>query len=150
MHKSTISIGIIKGGENINVVPYKTEILIDRRITNTENIKTSFAHMKNFIKKHEPNAKISFLTGTNSFSSNPNNSFLKSLKNSYKLIKGKNPIFLSSIGVSDGRYFADDSINIINVGPGDGDEGHRSNEKLLNTDIVEYYLILSNFLNKLD
>ena len=150
MHKSTISIGIIKGGENINVVPYKTEILIDRRITSKENIKKSFAHMKNFIKKHEPNVKISFLTGTNSFSSNLNNSYLKSLKNSYKLVKGKNPIFLSSIGVSDGRYFADDNINIINVGPGDGNEGHRSNEKLLNSDIVEYYLILSNFLKKLD
>ena len=39
IHKSTISIGIIKGGENINVVPFKTEILIDRRITSKENIK---------------------------------------------------------------------------------------------------------------
>ena len=149
VHKSTISIGIIKGGENINVVPYKTEILIDRRITNKEKIKKSFINLKNFIIKHEPSAKVKFLTGTNPFKSNPRNSYLTSLKNSYKSIKKKNPIYLSSIGVSDGRYFSDENVNIINVGPGSGDEGHKSNEKLLNSDLIDYYSILNNFLKKL-
>ena len=60
-------------------------------------------------------------------------------------IKKKNPKYLSSIGVSDGRYFADDKVNIINVGPGSGDEGHKSNEKLINKDILEYYLILISY-----
>ena len=149
VHKSTISIGIIKGGENINVVPYKAEILIDRRITNKENIKLSFTHLKKFITNFEPSAKVKFLTGTNSFKSNPKNFYLASLKNSYKLVKRKNPIYLSSIGVSDGRYFSDENVDIINVGPGSGDEGHKSNEKLLNSDIKDYYLILKNFLSKL-
>ena len=149
MHKSTISIGIIKGGENINVVPYKAEILIDRRITSKENIKLSFTHLKKFITNFEPSAKVKFLTGTNSFKSNPKNFYLASLKNSYKLVKRKNPIYLSSIGVSDGRYFSDENVDIINVGPGSGDEGHKSNEKLLNSDIKDYYLILKNFLSKL-
>ena len=149
VNKSTISIGIIKGGENINVVPFKAEILIDRRITSKEKIKSSFAHLKKFITKYEPRAKVTFLTGTNPFKSNPKNFYLTSLKNSYKFFKRKNPIYLSSIGVSDGRYFSDENVNIINVGPGSGDEGHKSNEKLLNSEIVDYYLILKNFLNKL-
>ena len=69
---------------------------------------------------------------------------------SYKKIKKNSPKFLSSIGVSDGRYFADDKVNIINVGPGSGDEGHKSNEKLINKELLENYLILKDFLNKLN
>ena len=51
----------------------QSEISIDRRITSKENIKTSFAHLKNFITTYEPTAKIKFLTGTNQFKSNPKN-----------------------------------------------------------------------------
>ncbi len=149
IHKSTINVGIIKGGENVNVVPFKTEILVDRRITHKEKITTAFSHLKKFINKTEKSLKIEFITGTNPFKSNPKNMYLNELKKSYKKIKKKNPKFLSSIGVSDGRYFADDKVNIINVGPGSGDEGHKSNEKLVNKDILEYYLILKDFLNKL-
>mgnify|MGYP003308722722 CR=1 FL=1 len=50
VHKSTINIGMIDGGENVNVVPYKTKIVIDRRITHKENIKKSFNEIKNFKK----------------------------------------------------------------------------------------------------
>ena len=149
VHKSTISIGIIKGGENINVVPFKTEILIDRRITSKENIKFSYTHLKTYLNKKFKNVKIEFLTGTNPFKSNPKNIYLLNLIKSYKKIKKSSPKFLSSIGVSDGRYFADDKVNIINVGPGTGDEGHKSNEKLLNSDLADYYLILMSFLKKL-
>ena len=46
-------------------------------------------------------------------------------------------------------YFSDENVNIINVGPGSGDEGHKSNEKLLNSDLIDYYSILNNFLKKL-
>ena len=149
IHKSTISIGIIKGGENVNVVPFKTEILIDRRITSKESVKKSYTHLKSYINKKFNKPKIEFLTGTNPFKSNTKNIYLKNLIKSYKKIKKMNPKFLSSIGVSDGRYFADDKVNIINVGPGSGDEGHKSNEKLINRELLEYYLILENFLNKL-
>lgn len=150
IHKSTISIGIVSGGENVNVVPFKISILIDRRITDKENITTSYKNLKKFINKHSPLAKVEFLTGTNPFKSNPNNKYLKLLKKSYQKINKSNPKFLSSIGVSDGRYFADDKVSIINVGPGTGDEGHKSNEKLLNSDLIDYYLILDNFLNKIN
>ena len=65
------------------------------------------------------------------------------------MITKKNAKFLSSIGVSDGRYFADDKINIINIGPGTGSEGHKSNEKLINKDLIDYFYILENFLSKI-
>ena len=51
--------------------------------------------------------------------------------------------------VSDGRYFADDDVNIINIGPGTGSEGHKSNEKLINKDLLDYFFILEHFLHKI-
>jgi acetylornithine deacetylase/succinyl-diaminopimelate desuccinylase-like protein len=150
VHKSTINIGMINGGENVNVVPYKTKIVIDRRITHKENIKKSFDQIKSFIKKIDRSAKIKFLTGTNPFKSNKSNFYLAELSKSKKLITKRKAKFLSSIGVSDGRYFADDNVNIINIGPGTGSEGHKSNEKLINQDIVDYFLILKDFLSKIN
>ena len=141
---------MINGGENVNVVPYKTKIVIDRRITHKENIKKSFDQIKKFILKIDSSAKIKFLTGTNPFKSNKSNFYLTELSKSKKLITGKNAKFLSSIGVSDGRYFADDNVNIINIGPGTGSEGHKSNEKLINKDIVNYFLILKDFISKIN
>lgn len=150
VHKSTINIGMINGGENVNVVPYKTKIVIDRRITHKENIKKSFDQIKSFIKKIDRSAKIKFLTGTNPFKSNKSNFYLAELSKSKKLITKRKAKFLSSIGVSDGRYFADDNVNIINIGPGTGSEGHKSNEKLINKDIVNYFLILKDFISKIN
>ena len=148
-HKSTINIGIVSGGENVNVVPSKTNIMIDRRITHKEDVKKAFAEIKNFILRIDKSAKIKFLTGTNPFKSNKSNIYLKELSNSKEVITGKKPRFLSSIGVSDGRYFADDDVNIINIGPGTGSEGHKSNEKLINKDLLDYFFILEHFLLKI-
>ena len=147
-HKSTINVGIISGGENVNVVPSKTRIVVDRRITHKEDVKKAFNEIKNFILKVDRSAKVKFLTGTNPFKSNKSNIYLKELSKSKELITGQKSKFLSSIGVSDGRYFADENVNIINIGPGTGSEGHKSNEKLINKDLVDYFLLLENFLLK--
>ena len=145
---STLNVGIVTGGENVNVVPYKTKVVIDRRITHKENVKKAFNEIKSFILKIDKSAKIKFITGTNPFKSNKSNIYLKELSKSKRLITGKKLEFLSSIGVSDGRYFADDNINIINIGPGSGSEGHKSNEKIINKDLIDYFYLLENFLLK--
>jgi len=147
--KSSINIGIINGGENVNVVPHITNFQIDRRITMKENINNSFKEIRSFIKKIDKSAKVSFLTGTNAFKSNKSNLYLKSLINSYFLVNKKKPKFLNSIGVSDGRYFANKKINIINIGPGNGDQGHKSNETLNINELEDYFLILKNFIKSI-
>ena len=38
--------------------------------------------------------------------------------------------------------------SILEIGPGTGSEGHKSNEKLINKDLIEYLLLLENFLLK--
>ena len=146
---STMNIGLIEGGHNVNVVPADAYFQIDRRITKQEKVTSSFHELKQFIQKCDPSAKVIFDTGTNGFSSNKNNIYLNKLYNSYLAVKKNKPKFLSCIGVSDGRYFANDKINIVNIGPGDGDEGHKSNEKMKISDLFDYYKILCDFLKNL-
>ena len=43
---------------------------------------------------------------------------------------GRKVKFLNATGVSDGRYYADDGIEIINFGPGSGAQGHAANESV--------------------
>jgi len=45
--------------------------------------------------------------------------------------------FLNATGVSDGRYYADDGIEIINFGPGSGAQGHAANESVPISEMVE-------------
>ena len=73
----------------------------------------SESEIKKFIMRIDNSAKIKFLTGTNPFKSNKSNFYLTELSKSKKLITKRKAKFLSSIGVSDGRYFADDNVNII-------------------------------------
>jgi acetylornithine deacetylase/succinyl-diaminopimelate desuccinylase family protein len=146
---STMNIGLINGGHNVNVVPSDAYFQIDRRITKKEKVDTSFEELKKFIKKIDPTAKVIFDTGTNGFSSNKNNIYLNKLYKSCFDIKKNKPKFLSCIGVSDGRYFANDKINIVNIGPGDGNEGHRSNEKMKISELFDYYKILCSFVKTL-
>ena len=50
---------------------------------------------------------------------------------------GRKPKFLNATGVSDGRYYADDGIEIINFGPGSGAQGHAANESVPISEMVE-------------
>ena len=59
-HKSTINVGIVSGGENVNVVPSKTRIVVDRRITHKEDVKKAFNEIKKFILKVDKSAKVKF------------------------------------------------------------------------------------------
>ena len=146
---STMNIGLMNGGHNVNVVPSNAYFQIDRRITKKEKVDSSFQELKQFIQKYDPTAKVLFDTGTNGFSSNKNNIYLNKLYHSYLSVKKTKPRFLSCIGVSDGRYFANDKINIVNIGPGDGNEGHRSNEKMKISELFDYYNILCDFIKNL-
>ena len=75
--KSTINIGLIKGGHNVNVVPAQAYFQVDRRITKKESIRSSFKEMKKIIQKEDKTAKVVFNTGTNSFASNKKNQYLQ-------------------------------------------------------------------------
>jgi acetylornithine deacetylase/succinyl-diaminopimelate desuccinylase-like protein len=73
---------------------------------------------------------VEFLTGTNGFFAPENGRAVAAFEAAIKKHSGRKVKFLNATGVSDGRYYADAGIEIINFGPGSGAQGHAANESV--------------------
>jgi acetylornithine deacetylase/succinyl-diaminopimelate desuccinylase family protein len=132
--RSTVNVGMFHGGHNTNVVPSACTVEIDRRLLPREDVTSAFAELKQVINDAgEPRGSyaVEFLTGTNGFVSPKRRAVgVAALEAAIAARTGKKAMFLNATGVSDGRYFARDRIEIINFGPGSGAQGHAANESV--------------------
>ncbi|HEY6980832.1 ArgE/DapE family deacylase [Reyranella sp.] len=138
--KSTVNIGMFHGGHNTNVVPATCTVEIDRRLLPDEKVKDAFAELKRVVDGvGEPRSQygVEFLTGTNGFFAPENGQVVAAFESVVKQQTGRKVKFLNATGVSDGRYYADDGIEIINFGPGSGTQGHAANESVPVAEMVE-------------
>ncbi len=138
--KSTVNIGMFHGGHNTNVVPAACTVEIDRRLLPDERVKDAFNELKRVIDAvGEPSSlyKVEFLTGTNGFHAPQRGRAVAAFQAAVRSRAGRKVKFLNATGVSDGRYYADDKIEIINFGPGSGAEGHAANESVPIAEMVE-------------
>jgi len=138
--KSTVNLGLFHGGHNTNVVPSACTVEIDRRLLPGETVKDAFAELKRVLGGvGEPKAlyKLEFLTGTNGFFAPEGGQAVAAFEAAVKKETGRKVKFLNATGVSDGRYYADDGIEIINFGPGSGAQGHAANESVPVAEMVE-------------
>jgi acetylornithine deacetylase/succinyl-diaminopimelate desuccinylase family protein len=138
--KSTVNIGMFHGGHNTNVVPSACTVEVDRRLLPDEKVKDAFKELKQVIDGvGEPKSQyaVEFLTGTNGFTAPANGQTVAAFESVVKDQTGRQVKFLNATGVSDGRYYADDKIEIINFGPGSGAEGHAANESVPIAEMVE-------------
>lgn len=128
--QSTMNIGIFRGGENTNVVPNLARVEIDRRLLPEEKIVEAFAEIEALVLAHPEADHLScrLLTGTNGFRAPHDGPLVSALCDAIAGVTGAPARFLKDTGASDGRYFADDGIEIVNFGPGAGWQGHRANE----------------------
>jgi acetylornithine deacetylase/succinyl-diaminopimelate desuccinylase family protein len=138
--QSTINVGMFHGGHNTNVVPSACTVEIDRRLLPDETVKDAFAELKKVIEgvgESRSQYAVEFLTGTNGFFADENGQTVTAFKAAVKSKTGRTVKFLNATGVSDGRYYADDGIEIINFGPGSGAQGHAANESVPIAEMVE-------------
>ena len=138
--QSTVNIGMFHGGHNTNVVPSACTVEIDRRLLPDEKVKDAFTELKRVIDGvGEPKSmySVAFLTGTNGFFAPENGRTVAAFEAVVKRQTGRKVKFLNATGVSDGRYYADDKIEIINFGPGSGAQGHAANESVPIAEMIE-------------
>lgn len=138
--KSTVNVGMFHGGHNTNVVPSACAVEIDRRLLPNEKVKDAFAELKHVVDGvGEPKSQYSveFLTGTNGFFAPENGQVVAAFESVVEEQTGRKVKFLNATGVSDGRYYADDGIEIINFGPGSGTQGHAANESVPIAEMVD-------------
>lgn len=131
--RSTMNVGLIRGGHNTNAVPDTCIVELDRRLLPDEHYEEAFREMRDVIDAAgEPAASLGFelLTATNGFAAPADGPCVSALAAAIEARTGAPARFLSAVGVSDGRYFADDGIEIVNFGPGAGSEGHAANESV--------------------
>jgi len=138
--KSTVNIGMFHGGHNTNVVPSACTVEIDRRLLPNEKVKDAFKELKKVVDGvGEPKSMyaVEFLTGTNGFFAPENGAAVGAFEAAVKAHSRRKVKFLNATGVSDGRYYADDGIDIINFGPGSGAQGHAANESVPIAEMVD-------------
>jgi acetylornithine deacetylase/succinyl-diaminopimelate desuccinylase family protein len=138
--KSTVNVGMFHGGHNTNVVPSACTVEIDRRLLPGEKVTDAFKELKRTVDAvGEPKNlySVEFLTGTNGFFAPENGRAVAAFEQAVKEQTGRKVKFLNATGVSDGRYYADDGIEIINFGPGSGAQGHAANESVPIAQMVE-------------
>lgn len=142
--QSTLNVGIFRGGENTNVVPSFARVEIDRRLLPEEKIEAAFAEIADIVEAHPEAAHLScrLLTGTNGFRAPHDGPLVTALCASITAVTGAPARFLKDTGASDGRYFADDGIEIVNFGPGAGWQGHKANEYVPLNELVAATAIL--------
>jgi len=150
--RSTINIGKIEGGVNTNVVPNLCRLEIDRRLLPKEDNDDAFDEIKTIFEscdESRKNSSIKKIRGTNGFSGDKNYLIVQKISQSHKEILGNQIEFINSIGVSDGRYFSGDEIEIVCFGPGKDSEGHSANESIEIKSMVESALILEKSISKI-
>lgn len=147
--QSTVNLGLIRGGYNTNVVPSQCTVEIDRRLLPGETVAAAFAEIRQALETAgEPAGSFDaeLLRGTNGFKSTEDGPAARAFRQAIAARTGRPARDLFAMGVFDGRYFADDGIEIIDTGPGSQAEGHAANESvsiplLVDSAIIHLYAL---------
>ena len=149
---STANIGTFRGGHNINVVPSECVVEIDRRLLPGESVDEAMDEIEvalESVGEPETSFTVEKLRGTNGFKGAEDGRAVGAFRGAIEVRTGSAAEFLTPIGAYDGRYFADDGIEIVNVGPGAGAEGHATNESVPVAQLVDAALIHLDVVERL-
>ena len=149
--RSTVNLGRIEGGRNTNVVPDRAWAEFDRRLLPAERLESAFEEMREIAAQAGEPAdtwKLELVTGTNGFTAPRDGICVTAFRRAIQERLGRPARFLNAIGVSDGRWFADDGIEILSFGPGEGAQGHAANESVPIAELQQAFAIQLNVVSR--
>ena len=142
----SINIGKFTGGIAPNVIADKAELLLDIRYPTLECYNL-------FIKKlnklaEDSQFKYSILSKTSPMTSGNVSKYIKTLNKITKITINRRPEIKWTNYCSDGRYFSDKNLPVIEFGP-IGANYHAGNEYVNINSLIDYYKILQKFITSL-
>ncbi|HVL34066.1 MAG TPA: ArgE/DapE family deacylase [Burkholderiales bacterium] len=134
--QATVSVGRIRGGENINVVPDLCTIEIDARLLPEDDFDAVQRALREACERAGA-AQVELLTGTPGFRAREGGRGSAAFLEAIRAVTGREPEPLNVVGASDARYFARDGIEMLVTGPGDGADSHVPNEFVRVDELVQ-------------
>ena len=155
LSKPSISINMIKGGTAENIIPDICEIVLDRRLTYTEDkneVEREIVDILENFKKEDKEFKYSYkkIAEMDSWKIDEDSKFLKYCKKAYINCFSGNPILKDLGATSEASLFAEKGIETIIFGPGDIKMAHSKNEYVKAEQVLEaaryYYFLIKEIL----
>lgn len=150
--RSTLNIGRIDGGQGANVVPSFCAVDLDRRLLPSERVDDAFSEITDIVAmvgEPEGTWATELQLGTNGYAVSREGPGVVALSKAIETVSGHPAAYAEALGVSDGRFFADDKIEIVGFGPGDGATSHAPNEHVPVDELVAATHILDHALKTL-
>ena len=132
----TLNIGIIKGGEKVNMVPSLCEIEFDIRLPIGFTAKEATAKLEGLLSEFGDMVKLEVATSINPNYTSPTAPIVQMTKANVKEALGKNPDIFVQWASSDARHFRLRDIDTVHYGPAIIEGIHGLDEKVRVDDII--------------
>jgi acetylornithine deacetylase/succinyl-diaminopimelate desuccinylase-like protein len=156
--KPTLSIGTIRGGTKINIVPDRCEIEVDRRMLPGEKKETVLREMKailDSLRSQDPffRYRIEEIDFAEPSQIDPDEEIIRIGVDAIQEVTGKKPMLRAFSGFTDSRFYVNQyHIPTLILGPGGVDQSHTTDESVEVEALVHaahiYGLIILNCLLK--
>ncbi len=151
----SLTVGVIKGGTKINIVPDRCEVDIDRRVVPEESKQKAIEEFKKILislEEDDKEFKYDLLVGGlhDAFSTSKDNELIKALSASYKEVKGERCKALGGLGCYDAAHVAKHGIPTAVFGVSRLESNiHGINEKVKIEDLINFGLIVEKTVLRL-
>jgi acetylornithine deacetylase/succinyl-diaminopimelate desuccinylase family protein len=156
--KPTLSIGTIRGGTKINIVPDRCEIEVDRRMLPGEKRGEVFREMRgvlNSLQSQDPffQYQMEEIDFAEPSEVDPEEEIIKIGVGAIQNVTGKKPLLRASSGFTDARFYINQChIPTLIFGPGGMDQAHATGESVEVDALVHaahiYALIIVSYLSR--
>jgi succinyl-diaminopimelate desuccinylase len=158
--KPTLSIGTIRGGTKINIVPDRCDIEVDRRMLPGENREEVLGEMKkilDLIQSQDPlfQYQMEEMDFAEASEVDPEEEIVKIGVQAIEKVIGKEPPLRAFSGFTDSRFYINQChIPTLIFGPGDTSQIHTTDESVEVEALIQaahiYAWIVINYLSKKD